>query len=59
MNADVFPFIDNLFGTRSVDSCVSYPIHKTIRMLHNYMPNGNIANGTIKKDWPDSMIFVR
>ena len=59
LNADLFPYLDQVFGTYAVHCCQTYPVAGNVSMLHNYVPAVNMQSGTISKDWPDSKIYVR
>lgn len=57
-NGKVVPFLKEKLGEKCIKQIITANLDKLVRVHHNYMPAVNIENGRIRKDWPDSFIFV-
>lgn len=57
-NGTLVPFWRELFGTDCIIENFAFRLTSTIRLLHNYIPVANVENGIIKKDWPDTSLFI-
>ncbi|MFT4310284.1 MAG: winged helix-turn-helix domain-containing protein [Candidatus Woesearchaeota archaeon] len=58
MNAELYPFMQKLFGQDAIDDVQSFPLSHHLRLLHNYMPHINMDKGCMKQNWPNKDIFV-
>ncbi|MDP7323754.1 MAG: winged helix-turn-helix transcriptional regulator [Candidatus Woesearchaeota archaeon] len=54
----IIPFLRQKLGKSSVIRISTVGLDRLVRVHHNYLPNMNMENGKIQKDWPDEMIFV-
>lgn len=59
INADIIPFFERQFGAGAIEDITGFPIHSTIRMLHNYLPGINMDKGVIANSWENGRLFVR
>jgi DNA-binding Lrp family transcriptional regulator len=59
VNADLFPYLERIFGAGAIERVESYPVAETMNYLHNYIPLENMTPMTIRSEWPDNKIFVR
>ncbi len=57
-NGKVVPFLAEKLGEKCIKEIITVNLDRLVRVHHNYMPAINMEKGTIKKDWPDSFIFV-
>ncbi|MFT4313228.1 MAG: winged helix-turn-helix transcriptional regulator [Candidatus Woesearchaeota archaeon] len=57
-NGQIIPFIRSCFGEHAIEDIQAVHINDTIRVHHNYLPESNMKDGKMKKDWPDEYIFV-
>jgi len=57
-NGKVVKSIKEKLGENCIKKIITVPLSKMIRVHHNYMPAFNMEKGTIKKDWPDELLFV-
>ena len=57
-NGKIVPFFEDKFGQKCINEIITVNLDKMVRVHHNYMPAMNMENGRIKKEWPDSLIFV-
>ncbi len=57
-NVEIVNKINTRFGECAIHKTQVFPIDSFLRVHHNYMPNSNIKEGKIKKDWDDENIFV-
>lgn len=54
----IIPHLKEKLGNDCVKEIITTKICNTLRRHHNYLPNINMENGVMKKDWPDDWIFV-
>ncbi len=54
----IIPSLQKNHGEDSIIELRTIRLLDPIRRLHNYLPMVNMAEGFIKKDWPDEAIFV-
>jgi hypothetical protein len=54
----VIPHLKEKLGNDCIRQITTTKISNTLRRHHNYLPDINMENGIIKKDWPDDWIFV-
>ncbi len=54
----ILPNLKEKLGTDCIKEIITTKISNTLRRHHNYLPDINMENGIIKKDWPDELIFV-
>lgn len=54
----IIPHLKEKLGEDCIREIITSKISNTLRRHHNYLPELNMENGRIKKDWPDSYIFV-
>jgi hypothetical protein len=54
----VIPHLREKLGNDCIRQIITTKISNTLRRHHNYLPDINMENGIIKKDWPDDWIFV-
>ena len=54
----IIPHLKERLGDDCIREIITTKISNTLRRHHNYLPNINMENGIIKKDWPDEWIFV-
>ena len=45
-------------GEHSIEEVSTMRLLAPVRILRNYIPNVNMANGYLRKDWPDDAIYV-
>jgi hypothetical protein len=57
-NGKVLPHLKDKLGQDCIREIITTKISNTLRRHHNYMPEINMENGIMKKDWPDDWIFV-
>lgn len=57
-NGKIVPYLRDKLGPECVEEVTTANLDKMVRVHHNYLPAMNMRNGAIKKEWPDSMIFV-
>jgi DNA-binding Lrp family transcriptional regulator len=57
-NGKVLPHLKDKLGQDCIREIITTKISNTLRRHHNYMPEINMENGMMKKDWPDDWIFV-
>ena len=57
-NGRIVPFIREKFGQDAIVGVETVSLDKLVRIHHNYLPATNMESGKIKKEWPDSLIFV-
>ena len=57
-NGKIVPHLKEKLGSDCIKEIITTNISNTLRRHHNYLPNMNMENGVIKKDWPDEWIFV-
>jgi len=57
-NGKLIPSFERRFGKDAIDEVITTKINLPIRNHHNYLHLTNMAQGKIKKDWPDEYIFV-
>ena len=57
-NGKVIKSITEKFGDDCIVKVTTTQLSKMIRVHHNYLPAFNMEKGTIKKDWPNELIFV-
>lgn len=54
----IIPHLKEKLGNDCIREIITTKISNTLRRHHNYLPDINMENGVIKKDWPDEWIFV-
>ncbi|MBN2101327.1 MAG: Lrp/AsnC family transcriptional regulator [Candidatus Aenigmarchaeota archaeon] len=57
-NGKIVPFLEEKLGQKCIKDIITTNLDRMVRVHHNYMPAMNMENGKIKKEWPDSLIFV-
>ena len=57
-NAEIVKELESYFGPNCISETITIPIMANQRILRNYIPNKNIKDGKIAKEWPDSNIFI-
>jgi hypothetical protein len=57
-NGKVLPHLKEKLGQDCISEIITTKISNTLRRHHNYLPEINMENGILKKDWPDEWIFV-
>ena len=57
-NGKILPHLKEKLGNDCIQEIITTKISNTLRRHHNYLPDINMENGIIKKDWPDEWIFV-
>lgn len=57
-NGRVVPFLKEKLGGDCIEEIITATLDKLVRVHHNYQPAINMEMGIIRKDWPDSLIFV-
>ena len=58
MNIDLVPYFERRLGNGAIEDIEAYPIRKTLRVLHNYIPEGNMKKGILEKNWPESKLYI-
>jgi len=54
----IIPNLKEKLGDDCIRQIITVKISNTLRRHHNYLPDINMENGIIKKDWTDDWIFV-
>ena len=54
----IIPHLKEKLGNDCIKEIITTKISNTLRRHHNYLPDINMGDGVIKKDWPDDWIFV-
>ncbi len=54
----IIPHLKEKLGNDCIREIITTKISNTLRRHHNYLPDINMQDGVIKKDWPDEWIFV-
>ena len=54
----IIPHLKEKLGNDCIKEIITTKISNTLRRHHNYLPDINMEDGVIKKDWPDDWIFV-
>lgn len=54
----MIPNLKEKLGEDCIKEIITTKISNTIRRHHNYLPDINMDNGVMKKDWPNEWIFV-
>ena len=57
-NGKLIRFFRENFGENAIKEVITTNISQPRRLHHNYMPDTNMENGRIKKDWSDDWVFV-
>lgn len=57
-NGHIIPVFKQNFGNDAILEIITFRISESLRVHHNYLPNINMENGIIKKDWSDDYLFV-
>jgi DNA-binding Lrp family transcriptional regulator len=57
-NGKIVKFLRSKLGENCIKEVITTSLDKLVRIHHNYMPAINMEMGIIKKDWPNSYIFV-
>lgn len=57
-NGKIVSFIKEKMGEDCIKEIITTSLNQLIRVHHNYLPDINMRNGIIKKEWPDDQIFV-
>ncbi|GAF68774.1 unnamed protein product, partial [marine sediment metagenome] len=57
-NGKVLPHLKEKLGNDCIREIITTKISNTIRRHHNYLPDINMENGIMKKDWSDDWIFI-
>jgi len=57
-NGKIVPFLKEKLGEDCIEEVITTNLDKLVRVHHNYLPSMNMEKGKIKKNWPDSQIFV-
>jgi len=57
-NGKILPHLKAKLGEDCIKEIFTTKISNTLRRHHNYLPNINMENGILRKDWPDDWIFV-
>ncbi|MBN2043166.1 MAG: Lrp/AsnC family transcriptional regulator [Candidatus Aenigmarchaeota archaeon] len=57
-NGKIVSFLKQKLGEDCIKEVITTNLDKLVRVHHNYLPAINMERGKIKKDWPDSYIFV-
>ncbi len=57
-NGKIVPMLKENFGDDSIIEIITVRINNPLRIHHNYLPQINMQNGTLKKEWADDWIFI-
>jgi len=57
-NGKIVTFFEDKLGQKCIKEIITTNLDKMVRVHHNYIPAMNMEKGRIKKEWPDSLIFV-
>jgi DNA-binding Lrp family transcriptional regulator len=57
-NGKIIKYLKEKLGENCIEEIITTSLNKLVRVHHNYMPATNMEDGTIKKEWPDELLFV-
>lgn len=57
-NGKIIPYMKEKLGEDCIVDVITCKITHQQRIHHNYLPFFNMEKGVIKKDWPDSWLFI-
>lgn len=57
-NEEILPLLEMYLGSNIIYKTETLRISTPISLFHNYLYNINQENGKLRKDWPDTKVFV-